>query len=110
MADLLIKNMEMPSACGECKMVQRYRYSDECQYLHKKIVHNYCKLKDCPLVEVPPHGKLKDADLLQEALSIVLSLVMTPDLTDKEIALVHRTIGAISEAVNDLDTIVEATE
>ena len=62
--DVLIKNMEMPSSCVGCKLVQRYRYSDECQYLHKKIAHNG-RLKYCPLVEVPKHGRLVEADKLQ---------------------------------------------
>ena len=63
--DVLIKNMEMPSSCGGCKLVQRYRYSDECQYLHKNIAHNG-RLKGCPLVELPSHGRIGDLDALAE--------------------------------------------
>ena len=66
MSGIYIPDMEMPFSCGGCKLVQRYRYSDECQYLHKKIAHNG-RLKDCPLVEVPPHGELCDKDKLKEA-------------------------------------------
>lgn len=66
--DILIKNIEMPSSCVGCKLVQRYRYSDECQYLHKKIAHNG-RLKDCPLVELPPHGRLINADAIRKSLS-----------------------------------------
>lgn len=65
---------------------------------------------DCPIIgEIPDkHGRLIDADELQAVLGLVLSLVVSNELTEKEISLVHRTIGAISEAINDLDTVLEA--
>ena len=61
------------------------------------------------VVEVPPHGRCIDADELQDILRLVLSPVVSNELTEKEISLVHRTIGAISEAINDLDTVLEAS-
>lgn len=62
-------------------------------------------------IEIPnEHGRLIDADQLQEVLNLTLSLVITDQLTDKEIELVHRTIGAISDAVNDMDTVLEANK
>lgn len=68
-------------------------------------------INDYPSIEIPDeHGMVVDADQLQKVLNLTLSLVITDQLTDKEIELVHRTIGAISEAINDLDTVVEATE
>lgn len=53
---VLIKGMEMPKSCLNCRF-------------HKSI---YCTLTDictntaqgCPLVSVPPHGRLIDADAL----------------------------------------------
>ena len=102
--DILIKNMEIPS---ERIMLEVF---PDGKVFEIHPTNNARIPTEAEAIEVPPHGNLKDADLLQEALSIVLSLVMTPDLTDKEIALVQRTIGAISEAVNDIDTIVEASK
>ena len=54
---VLIKGMEMPKDCDDCRFHKSY----------------YCVLTDiitngmqgCPLVEVPPHGRLVDADELK---------------------------------------------
>ena len=64
---LIIKG-DMPKACSACKSVQRYRYSDECEYLRKPIARNG-RLKDCPIIgEIPDkHGRLIDADELKKA-------------------------------------------
>jgi len=61
---LIIKG-DMPTCCGACKSVQRYRYSDECEYLRKPIARNG-RLKDCPILgEIPnEHGDLIDRDFL----------------------------------------------
>ena len=68
-------------------------------------------IEDYPSIEIPDeHGRLIDANQLQEVLNLALSLVITNKLTDMEIELVHRTIGAMSDAVNDMDTILEASK
>ena len=58
---ILIKGMDMPKNCLECVF---YRQTDP--------VYDYCCISsaapkgyvpnDCPLIEVPPHGRLIDAD------------------------------------------------
>ena len=53
---IMIKGMEMPKNCVDCRF-------------HKSL---YCTLTDictnsgqgCPLIELPPHGRLIDADAL----------------------------------------------
>ena len=67
---VLIKGMEMPKNCYQCRMV------DSCQYLWKPydlddysdlqnmIEEGFTRADNCPLVEVPPHGRLIDADAL----------------------------------------------
>lgn len=61
MADLLIKGMEMPTSCAKCPCGD-----DESRYC--RVVNNYIPMLGkpswCPLVEVPPHGRLIDEDLL----------------------------------------------
>ena len=72
MADLLIKNMEMPKCCysdswsedGTC-LFHFFSYEggshcsiSECKPLKTK------RPMDCPLVALPPHGRLIDADVL----------------------------------------------
>ena len=57
---VLIKGMEMPENCREC----RFGYDGKCfaeQPFHRFFVGDTHK---CPLIELPPHGRLIDADAL----------------------------------------------
>lgn len=47
---ILIKGMKMPTSCDDCFLPLRY-----CPYAMKPN-------GECPLVPVPPHGRLIDAD------------------------------------------------
>lgn len=59
---ILIPNMKKPKGCDSC--VFRYDKPDDdfCMANGKDIP---C---DCPLIELPPHGRLIDADALSIAL------------------------------------------
>lgn len=64
---ILIKGMELPKSCFDCPFMYGRRY---CR-VNSRIEFNdpeYSELKGrydgCPLVEVPPHGRLIDADAL----------------------------------------------
>lgn len=60
-----IKGMEMPKMCGICMC---YNADDDGAYcfLSSDIngVSFYAKPRDCPLIPVPDHGRLIDADEL----------------------------------------------
>lgn len=59
---VLIKGMEMPENCREC----RFGYDDKCfaeQPFHRFFVGDTHK---CPLIELPTHGRLIDADALEQ--------------------------------------------
>ena len=61
MADILIKDMEMPKYCDECKLA----YDGKCLANRGRDV----TLDNiCPLKELQPHGRLIDADALMEDL------------------------------------------
>ena len=63
---ILIRGMEMPKNCYQCRMV------DSCQYLWKPydlddysdlqnmVEEGFTRADNCPLAEVPPHGRLID--------------------------------------------------
>ena len=51
---ILIKGMKMPEHCGYC----RFRYDGICHALQK----TQYSVKECPLVELPDHGDLIDAE------------------------------------------------
>lgn len=102
MTDILIKSMEMPKKDVNLIITAKGEvFITDCRGLSMRTGYK--------ALEVPPHERLIGADQLQEVLNLTLSLVITNKLTDKEIELVHRTIGAISDAVNKMDTILEAS-
>lgn len=56
---VLIKGMELPESCSGCAI----RYEMFCPLRHRFIADEG-RRKNCPLVPVPPHGRLIDADAL----------------------------------------------
>ena len=78
-----IKGMEMPKNCGHCPLHHWYwpptpLSSDEvtcvavpvCMALKKELPElSEERYEDCPLVPVPEHGRLIDADVLMERFS-----------------------------------------
>jgi hypothetical protein len=89
---ILIKGMEMPTRCCDCKMYVEDIYC--CHLLHRQIENPWADdgvELDCPLVPVPPHGRLIDAD--------VLSQMFDPD----------ESFGAaVLEIIEDTPTIIPA--
>ena len=65
---VIVKSMEMPQNCGECPFIfsswgiEYYchlaRASTSAEYVERE------KMTNCPLVELPPHGRLGDLDKL----------------------------------------------
>ena len=60
---ILIKGMEMPTSCGDCKAFVCYRqWAGDMGDCFCGITKEDAKAKeknaDCPLVPVPPHGRL----------------------------------------------------
>ena len=77
MSDILIKNMEMPKSCGDCPFFNRganpmgedFIFAQpwgDCLVSGEENVIEHDISMDCPLVEVPPHGRLIDADALMK--------------------------------------------
>lgn len=53
---ILIKGMAMPKNCGDCPCYY-YEYK-ECNAIGGRMVfRNATPPTDCPLIELPPHGK-----------------------------------------------------
>ena len=66
-----IKGMEMPTRCGRCDMCIKevdgdIDYHYECCITAAVIKNLGEKMVDCPLVPVPPHGRLGDLDKLAD--------------------------------------------
>ena len=76
---LLIKGMEMPKNCLECEATATDYWGKYCTFTGIDCL-NIGRQKNCPLVEMPPHGRLIDADALLE--SIKEARKKDPDVED----------------------------
>ena len=68
-----IRGMEMPTRCGRCDMCVTIPDGDidrhnECCITGADILNVGEKMEDCPLIPVPPHGRLIDANFIVERL------------------------------------------
>lgn len=59
---VLIKGMEMPTSCDECRLSVDDGCVPQNQWLNEEGTNK--RLDNCPLIELPPHGRLIDADAL----------------------------------------------
>lgn len=64
---ILIKGMKMPKGNAEC--VEIYLYGDGTVFARQKITVNGRKINGVEAVELPPHGRLIDADELIEQIN-----------------------------------------
>lgn len=67
MSEILIKGLEMPKTCRRCIEMG---ISVKCRVIEQEPVTaamvGYNRPEDCPLVELPPHGRLGDLDILEK--------------------------------------------
>lgn len=73
MGVLINKYFKMPKSCDSCHFGQEYECVDEAGYGCLLTMKTRPKGKTdrpdyCPLIELPPHGRLIDADALVEEL------------------------------------------
>lgn len=66
---ILIKSLKMPKeGCKDCLLVKRGHVFDICPFLKREVngnVERGGKPYDCPLVELPDHGRLVDVDVME---------------------------------------------
>ena len=67
---VLIKGMEMPKNCNACRFAGYGGVKCElnvCMFTgHNQPTLSPSRLATCPLIEIPPHGRLIDADALDK--------------------------------------------
>ena len=63
-------NMEMPTSCDNCWALDDYGDYPRCRITDEQRGYNFRvrekRMDKCPLVSIPPHGRLIDADALKE--------------------------------------------
>ncbi len=109
---ILIKGMEMPTHCTECDFWHDGVF-EHC-LLNTEIQNEDVPLNegefpnDCPLVEIPPHGRLIDADELRWFYdnSNVADDVITKENYDQ----LKVAVAVVRQTIDDAPTIIEAEE
>ena len=96
---VLVRGMEMPENCMDCKIKQYDEYEDDCICPFSGVMCLSIGRQDaCPLVEVPtPHGRLIDADRLKAD---------NPRHMDADVPYV--TEVTVEEIIDDAPTVIEA--
>ena len=113
-----IKGISMPKCCAECDAEGHYEdsYGDEygffCPFGYKAYTSETRELKrldDCPLVPVPPHGRLIDADALMKTCGMAMDCY---DCPNGEHGWCKRSQDAanICEAIEDAPTVIPVSK
>ena len=69
MADVLIRGMEIPKNCATCSL---WTYKGiYCEGYKTADYNNPNRHLSCPLIEVPDHGRLVDADALDKTMQFI---------------------------------------
>lgn len=108
-----VKGMKIPKCCAGCDAEEYYEnsYGDECGFFcpfgdkaYTSETRELKRLDDCPLVPVPPHGRLIDAD-------VVIDLVMQycPD-DDGVCSKAGADLRELLDEIENLPTVIPATE
>ena len=93
---VLIKGMEMPKNCIDCA----FGWNGWCHRINSRaFVEVDMRRHDCPLVELPPHGRLIDADALHDQMLDYVADGYANDADDCE---------AYYDMVKDAPTIIPA--
>jgi len=88
---ILIKDMKMPKNCAQCLL--------KASCIHRIYMDE--RPSDCPLIELPKHGRLIDGDAL-------IVKVREELLSPQNKKGVLETMGAMFRAVLDAPTIIES--
>lgn len=108
---ILIKGTKMPETCGECQSTLGL-FANECplfaefpkKFDYEPEIGNNRRYPGCPLVDVPPHGRLIDADKLMKPFY---------DLLEKdEHSLDYYSVGygGLNVMIDDAPTVIESEE
>lgn len=95
---VIIRGMKMPKNCDECPCYYETEgaWRNECEVLGKEYIADDYRPEWCPLVELPPHGRLIDGDRLYEKVTM---FVGASHWVAVEIKQTPNVIGAESEDV-----------
>jgi len=94
-------NIEMPKSCGFCRLRHADTFHGDACSITIGLWCEFQKRPDnCPLVPVPPYGRLVDADKLTEEIQLFI----------KENMLSRDDARELLETIDDAPTIILAEE
>ena len=68
--DIMVKGKDMPKCCGDCWALEDYGDYPLCRITQEQRGYTFpvrnSRMDKCPLVPVPSHGRLIDADELEK--------------------------------------------
>lgn len=118
---ILIKDMEMPRSCYECQFLEGDKYDGLCHaanmwldddkfdwYVYDEGDMDYNKPLNCPLIELPPHGRLIDEQWLKDAMIATLEALKKNPKMDKQEMHLIAAFDTLRVMVEDAPTIIEA--
>lgn len=109
----LIRGITMPTSCMLCPFCveEADPANGEMCMVTGKLMPPCTRerLDDCPLVEIPPHGRLIDADALR-LLYDFNGYKPTGDMTEEEFDRLMCRLPVIRASIDDAPTVIEAEE
>ena len=106
---VIVKGMEMPKNCYDCPFIRASfagdyycaksrGYEDDLKKLYSQ------RMADCPLIELPPHGRLIDVD---EPMTKISTMMQEPDYQHEGEGWMVGLIMA-RDAIDEAETVIEA--
>ena len=108
---VLINGMEMPKNCGQCpfKKLSSTGESMICELTLFTVPWDW-KTTDCPLIPVPPHGRLIDADALMETISKVIGINASIEQRNEAVDQERRCLWWFEQQIGIAPSIIPAKE
>lgn len=109
MSDLLIKGAIMPQGCRQCHFKEwtNSRAGWFCPLRHKflsmRVIIQAKRYADCPLVAIPSHGRLIDADKVIKKMEKIATEAWQIKLSDT----VEHTLNMSMDILNHAPTVIE---
>lgn len=108
---VLIRGMEMP-ICRTCPVCDEKLFGNYCRITEEIVSFGFEKGEKCPLISVPPHGRLIDADALDKLFEDQWHYLQVLDWNENPTA--EATQSGINWCINtmhdDAPTIIPAEE
>lgn len=103
---VLIKDMEMPTSCDDCRLNNGISCYAVPEYTEDDVVGRTDDRPDyCPLIPVPAHGRLIDADALRSKLNMMIAMAFGEGNT-----AFHFAYRSLVKVVENAPTVIEAEE